>query len=322
MPKGEKILAVIPTPPDAHEGIEAAIAALLRKEIYLPLLKILGVTSTTLKNRSNDLADAIRTGRVRYHRGHLVGSFNARLSAEIKALGARWDATTASWRITLADLPYDIRSAVSVSETRFDNMAMKIDEQLARVLPAELAEKLTTEKFFDKTIYQVDGDVRSQLSAITVTPNLSAEARRYLAEQYTKNLKTYVKDFAESEMLKLRKKVATATMAGNRFESMVDSIQSSYKVSQAKAKFLARQETNLFTAKLKEERYTAAGVMEYRWTCVAGSPDHPVRDDHKALNGKRFFFNDPPVTNTRTGARNNPGEDFNCRCVARPIVKF
>jgi SPP1 gp7 family putative phage head morphogenesis protein len=95
-------------------------------------------------------------------------------------------------------------------------------------------------------------------------------------------------------------------------------------VSANKAKFLARQETSLMTTKLKETRYREAGVNEYKWKTVAGSKLHPVRPSHKILEGRIFRWDDPPITTPPGEAvrRNNPGQDYNCRCFAQPIVRF
>jgi hypothetical protein len=40
---------------------------------------------------------------------------------------------------------------------------------------------------------------------------------------------------------------------------------------------------------------------------------------HKALDGKRFKFSEPPVVNKK-GERRNPGGDIQCRCVAIPVI--
>lgn len=90
-----------------------------------------------------------------------------------------------------------------------------------------------------------------------------------------------------------------------------------YGASKAKAKFLARQETSLLMSKYQEERFKDLGITHYKWS---GADDQRERPDHKLLNGKIFRFDDPPVTNRSTGAKNNPGEDFNCRCIAIAIV--
>src|SRR5690606_27552239 len=74
--------------------------------------------------------------------------------------------------------------------------------------------------------------------------------------------------------------------------------------------------TTLFRSKIVEFRQTAAGIEEYIWTT---SGDERVREMHAKLDGKRFKWSDPPVTNAQ-GDRNNPGEDYQCRCTAYAVL--
>jgi SPP1 gp7 family putative phage head morphogenesis protein len=71
------------------------------------------------------------------------------------------------------------------------------------------------------------------------------------------------------------------------------------------------------TSKFKQVKYESVGVSKYKWSIS----NVRTRPDHKALNGKVFSFDDPPISNTSTGARNNPGEDFGCNCQAIPIIE-
>ena len=96
-------------------------------------------------------------------------------------------------------------------------------------------------------------------------------------------------------------------------------IESEFGVSKRKAEFLADQEAGLVTAKYRKIRYDSLGVQEYVWQT---SGDIRVRPDHAALNNRRFAFSNPPVCDNATGRRCNPGEDYRCRCVPRPIVNF
>ncbi len=122
-------------------------------------------------------------------------------------------------------------------------------------------------------------------------------------------------------MWDLRMKVQENVLAGNRYEGLVSDITKSFNVTASKAKFLARQETKLMTTKLKEDRYKEAGISEYKWVCVTGSKNHPVRPMHKKNNGMIFSFDNPPTVD-ENGSRKNPGQDYNCRCMAVPIVRF
>jgi len=153
---------------------------------------------------------------------------------------------------------------------------------------------------------------------------LTAQERAKIAGDWANNMDLYIQKFTEEQIKKLRKDIQQQVFKGNRRETMVKKIQDSYKVTANKAKFLARQETSLLMAKFKESRYTSAGVTHYKWRCVAGSKLHPVRPSHKRLDGKTFTWQDPPITTEADEPvrRNNPGQDYNCRCTAIPIVRF
>lgn len=304
-----------------YEEIERIILALFRDEIYLPLLKILGEPKSTLQNATSDLIGAILSGKIVYSDGHFRGQFNSAVSRELKRIGAEWDRKQGSWKVSLRSLSTDVRSAIDAAQTKFKKAAERLEKHLKNILPEEIAGKLKTEKVFDTTLRRTDGSIQKTVQSITVLPTLTKEARAKLADGYTKDLQRYIADWSKSEILRLRKEVQASVLKGIRYENMVAHIQKSYEVSENKAKFLARQETNLMVSKFKEIRYADAGINQYKWCCVAGSKSHPVRPTHKALEGKIFSWDNPPITNDK-GGRNNPGQDFGCRCFARPIVKF
>lgn len=303
------------------DAIEKAIIVLFKTEIYLPLIKALGLSKKTLQNSMNDLLDAIVTGRIEFYRGAFTGRFNSSTSKELKRLGAQWDRKQGSWKIPLSSLPIDVRNTISLSASRFEQKLASIDRKLSQILPAEVADKLKIEKMFDQTLFKTDNEFRQSVKQISVAPALSSEQRKKISEEWTTNMKLWIKDWTEKEIVKLRKDVQARVFTGNRYEGIAKTIEKSFDVSQNKARFLARQETSLLMTKFKETRYTDIGINEYRWGCVAGSSNHPVRPIHKSLEGKVFSWNNPPIVDDK-GNRKNPGEDYNCRCFARPIVRF
>lgn len=303
------------------ERLEEMIGEIFRKEIYIPLLREVNTSSKVLKNSTDDLLEAISSGRINFANGRFTGNFNATISRELKKLGAKWERSTESFRLPKAKLTAEMKNAIDLSQARFAQKLAAVDRKLRDMLPEKIATKLDANKFFDTTLWKTDESFKKTVKGITVPPDLTKERRARIAKEYTENLQLYIKEWTEKEIVELRKDVQKAIFSGNRYESLIKSIQKSYDVSQNKAKFLARQETSLLMTKFKETRYTDAGVMEYRWGCVAGSPNHPVRPMHKALEGKVFRWDDPPVTDEK-GNRNNPGQDYNCRCFARPIVRF
>ncbi len=314
--------------------MEAALVQWFRAELYAPVMKLLGQPSKRLANANtvNPLVSAIQSGRVRFYRGTFSGSIDAEVSKELRRLEARFDRKSGSWKIPASNLPPDIRVAIDAASSRFERVLASIDQKLAQILPAEIAEQLSVASLFDSSLGKVERNFRQTVRGITVPPELTDERRKRLSEEWQSNMRLWVKDFTEAEISKLRADLQQHAFAGNRYESAVKTIQKSYGVSLNKAKFLARQETSLLMTKFQETRYTEAGVNEYRWGCVKMPHDKTpgehvkgnVRYSHGLLEGKIFRWNDPPITSApgESVRRNNPGQDYNCRCFAIPIVRF
>lgn len=307
-----------------YDKIELRIKAAFRQLIYEPILREFGLKLSRLENSIADLHNAILKGKINYYRGTFSGKFNASTSKELKALGAKWDRKSGTFKLTLADLPPSLRGTISASNARFEEKVTKIDEKLKKILPEEFAKQIKLSDLFDRTLWKVDKQFHESTDGIIVPAQLTKERRAKIADEWQDNMDLWIRNFTEEQIVKLRKTVQDSAFSGNRYEALADGIQKSFGVTSRKARFLARQETNLLLAKFKESRYTDSGINEYRWRCVIGSKNHPVRPSHKILNGKNFRFDDPPIT-TEPGQpvrRNNPGEDYNCRCSAIPIVKF
>lgn len=313
-----------------YELVENKIRALLKREIYAPIMRMLGYTSRSLKNSRDELLTAIKSGRIQFYRGAFSGRFSAAISKELAELGARWDRRSGTYRLSSSSLPMEVKNAISGSLEGFRAKIAGIDRKLSRILPVEMAEQLQFSDIFDDTLYKTDKDLRGTLRNITVSPELSDDARERISKEWGQNMRLWIADWTEKEIVNLRKDMRASVFAGNRNEVATKMIQKSYGSSVKKAKFLARQETRLLLTKFKQTRYEDAGVNEYRWGIAnraiqaKGAPyvKGQVRHDHGMLAGKIFKWQNPPITDSKTGARNNPGQDYNCRCYAIPIVKF
>jgi SPP1 gp7 family putative phage head morphogenesis protein len=322
-----KSLAPIRANREEFDEVEARILRVFREKIYTPLVHVVGAPPTILQNAEGDPAElmrALQSARIAFNRGTFSGKFNAKTSKALRSFGARWDPKTATFKLSTSELPQDIRSAVAASQTRFLDRLEKIDRHLASVSPEAVAEALNVSKLFDRTIYKMEDEFQANVRNISIQPVTTPEERRLIADEWQNNLRLYVKNFTEEQVDVLRARVKKSFEAGDRWGSLVGSVQDSFGVSTSKAKFLARQETKLLTAKYQQGRYADAGVNEYIWRTVVGSPAHPVRPSHKALAGTFQRFDKPPVTTgpDETPRRNNPGEDFGCRCWPEPIVRF
>ena len=310
--------------PNDFEELEKRIRKAFIKFLYAPIIKALGVDSDKLLNAriSYTLGRALRTGRVSYDNGKFTGKFNADISKELKTLAQSGIKKKKSSVLPKSRLPDNYRKLILEAQEENEKRIAEIDKHLAKLLPEEISTAVKSHDIFDKTLWKTDKEVAKTLQAIQIAPNLSTESRKKIAAEWQTNMDLWIKGFAEEEIPRLRREVQTHVFEGKRYGDLVKVIQKSYDVTERKAKFLARQETNLLMTKFKETRYVKAGVEEYKWCTVVGTPTHPVRKDHKKLDGEIFRWDTPPITNTKTNARNNPGQDYNCRCFAKPIIKF
>jgi uncharacterized protein with gpF-like domain len=124
--------------------------------------------------------------------------------------------------------------------------------------------------------------------------------------------------------------------SGARVETLSDALQARFGVSESKGDLIARDQTLKLNGQLARERQQAAGITRYVWSTssderVRGNPSgkYPnpsktgrIVSDHYHLNGKTFTYGEPPITNEATGARNEPSQDYQCRCVAAPVLDF
>lgn len=321
--------------PGDYDRLEGEILKLLREEIYKPLLKILGISpralyDTTIKNATDDLLDAIQSGRLTYDRGYFRGPLDANLTRELRKIGATWDPSKRLYFLPNAKLSIEVRHAISMSRVKFLEKVEFLNKKLTTFLPAEIAGKLRLEQIFDLALFKIDTKIQSTLKSITVSPTLTPDQRARVAAEYTQNMQLYIKEFTEKEIVELRGKIAENALKGQRYEGIIQEIRKSYGVSENKAKFLARQETSLLMAKFKQVRYQDAGVKRYRWACVKNpkqrTPEAPykpgeVRYYHGLLDGTEQTWDNPPVINS-IGERKHPGQDYNCRCYPIPIAIF
>lgn len=81
----------------------------------------------------------------------------------------------------------------------------------------------------------------------------------------------------------------------------------------------ARNMVTQGTAELNQERHESLGITDYVWFSMH---DDKVRAEHRALDMQECSYDDPPLTadKSSSGEACNPGDDYECRCLAAPIV--
>ena len=318
----EKQLQPIKDSPELIEELEAQIDVILYDILFAPLIKSIKENKRIFFNErdSSAIIKAIKSGKIRYGNNIFTGSFNATTAKEFKKLGIKFNKRIKGYTKEMNNLPVNIQVAIAQREDSYKQMARQL---VATVDKINLnIDEATKNINFDDTLEKVYSDINKQFKKtvtdkIGLSINFTADQIRILSQEYTNNLKLYITEFTQKETLILRQKAEDIVLSGTRAKDFTKIIEERFAVSTKKAKFLAKQEISLLTSKFKQVKYENVGVSKYKWSIS----NVRTRPDHKALNGKVFSFDDPPISNTSTGARNNPGEDFGCNCQAIPIIE-
>jgi len=329
-----KILKPIEPKPSWSKELEKNLVDIMTKVFHEPLIDLMKEPS---ENEKTDfLRKSLYRGDLLYKDGVFRGKINSRISSELKKLGAKWDKRLAAWTLPIVNMPDDLRSAIRTADLKnkklVEDFAVAIDEMPKRM--AKMVEEIDFDYYGEKLGGKVDEAVKETvLNVVSVAPELSPEQAIYVDEAYVKsvtrpirqkltkemgsNVDTSMKYFSEEEVVKLREIIAEHVYKGRPRSDLIKIIESRLNISRDRAKFIARQETSLFTSEFKRAQYQSSGIQKYKWRAVG---DSRTRPRHKELNGSIQYWDNPPQL--EQGRRGHPGEDFNCRCTASPIVEF
>lgn len=303
-----------------YKNVEKVINQYFQDTILLPMQKELKefFKHSKIKLNSKDiLAEAFASNKIIYQDGLIIGNFNSKISSELRKLGAKYSKKQKGFLIPKNRLGANSLIAISGADDKFKQITSNIIKNLADIdIQSSLRQYNLFEAYSD-SFNEMDNDFRKKAKSIEIKAELTEEQKKIIAEQWTNNLELYIKNFTQENILRLREKVEKNVYTGKRAENLVKIFQDEFEVTKNKAKFLARQETSLLTSKFREERYKSLRLNEYIWR---GAMDVKERPDHKALEGKKFSWDNPPVVDKVTGRTGHPGEDYGCRCLAIPVV--
>jgi SPP1 gp7 family putative phage head morphogenesis protein len=309
-----------------HRDVEREIVAYFEEVLFAPLLAILddaGINPGRQNASLSAVTSALRARTLWYADGVFTGQFNSAVSRELREMGAVHDKRLRVFKLPVAKLPMGLRLTIADSDAAAKAATKRILDTLNAM--EQHVKDAPTGVRMQSPVEDMLGNLRQQFAdglekkGIAVPPDLTPDVRKAIADEYTNNLDLFIKKFTTERIPVLRARVQENAFAGGRTDKLVKVLQSEFGVSKRKAAFLAEQETSILVAKYRESRYKRIGSRRYVW--VTGH-DGRVRPDHAALNKQIFDWDNPPITNRATGERNNPGEDYGCRCRARPILNI
>lgn len=129
-----------------------------------------------------------------------------------------------------------------------------------------------------------------------------------LAAWEAENIKL-IKSIPSQYLDQLHGKIVAAVRAGVPSKDIAGIVRETFDIPRNRAKLIARDQIGKLNGQLTMERQKSIGVESYVWRT---SLDERVREEHKAREGEKFSWDEPPKDG-------HPGNPINCRCSAEAV---
>ncbi len=309
-----RFLAGLPLKDAYWRYIEVEIKRLFDEVLFKPLYHVIQ-EKPEVRNSTGALVKAMEDGTVWYEDGEFYGTYNARISADLKSIGATFNSRKKTWSFS-GTLPHEVSMAALTAAVRYQSLRQVVLQTLSDINIESINRISEIPDKYVQTIHWLEGDFQKAVAGVTIPPKLTQDQVGSLAAEWGMNLDLYVRGWIQSDIIKMRQLIQGEILDGRRAESIAEIIRQQFSVSRRKAQFLARQETALLMSAYHRERFKDAGITKFRWST---SNDERVRDDHQQLEGRVFAWDNPPFNSK--GQQIWPGTDFNCRCIAIPVLE-
>lgn len=148
------------------------------------------------------------------------------------------------------------------------------------------------------------------LIGIDVSALMAPHALAGMMEKATAANVYLIKSIPQEYFGRLQEAISANWQSGMRPESLIETVMRVGDVTESRAQLIARDQTSKMNSAFTQVRQLSVGINSYIWQ-TAG--DERVREEHAALDGQQFRWDEPPD-------EGNPGEAVACRCVALPVI--
>lgn len=129
-----------------------------------------------------------------------------------------------------------------------------------------------------------------------------------LAAWEAENIKL-INSISSQYLDQLHGKIVAAVRAGKPSKVIAEVVRETFDLPRNRAKLIARDQIGKLNGQLTMARQKNIGVESYVWRT---SLDERVREEHKAREGEKFSWDEPPKDG-------HPGNPINCRCSAEAV---
>jgi SPP1 gp7 family putative phage head morphogenesis protein len=190
--------------------------------------------------------------------------------------------------------------------------APSLDEVFERVQEGHVSRE-----FLARMFHGIDQQAANDLSrVVAISPDQTLRGAAEMQAGFIER-NTELIQMEERARKEVRAIIEQPIAEGVRVEDIREQIQERMGVVRSRAELIARDQTLKTYGQIQEARQTDAGIEEYTWST---SLDERVRSRHSELEGTTQRWDSPPVVDRKSGRREHPGLDYQCRCAAIPIL--
>lgn len=287
-------------------------------------------------NSNNDIINALNSGLIYYQDGAFYSSkktFTVKISKSLRALGAKYSRYRNAYIIKKELIPLDIYSVIEMLKANTIERANLINTFLVSQLGNinELLLKLILNTSVETILQDLQARVYKNFKEAkieTISPRINDFRANYIAQRYVNNLKFWIKNWAENDIIKMRETVAQMAIDGKSIQDIAKYIETRYGIEKRHSLFLARNETAIATTSYLATKYQEEGFTKFKWITNFDGRERPLHhelgqkfNNKYGLNKTNIFrFDNPPVIDERTGQKGFPADTYNCRCHMIPVM--
>lgn len=234
--------------------------------------------------------------------------------AELRRLMARIDA---SIKADPASFRANMDAFIQRNKVRWLEAGSRIGESVARWYCQNCAVQLTRTQKRNLISAGVD-------PSVFVKWKLPIIAKAYVSPTLYKLMPAIVQETASKITGALGKDIAAITQAvvdgfakGNTLGTVLNVVRAMAGMTESRAKFVARDQTNRITQRITVANDTDLGITQGIWIHRPGK--YTSRDTHIEMDGKSFDLK-KGLFDSQVGYNVIPGELINCRCVYRADI--
>jgi SPP1 gp7 family putative phage head morphogenesis protein len=279
--------------------IEARLRSTFNEELINPLHE-----RSEVNNTSDVLLTEIARGYVWHDGKRWKGAISSKVSKRIQEIGG----LNTPW----AELPPEIRQALAEAKNSLTARRAAILALLSLI-----SVKFTTAK--DKALPTVAVILRQIVKDCVKQFTTQTSGRYQIPDMVVEGL---VSDAVETVAQVTDDVILDSISRIKRLLPDTESLSTLDEAIDVEVKSILRQlsrvadgVTSRLVASTRKAIAESIRSLSYTWVTLL---DSRVRHDHSVLHGRVFSFDNPPVVDTATGRRCNPGEDYNCRC--HPLI--